>query len=174
MCLVVCRATALHRDSGVKAIEQLMEKRGKFDYILLETTGLADPGRFVQGTCILQVALLLSWSTRVLPLHIAGPIISMFWMDSGLCSDLYLSGVVTLVDTKHGLQHLAGHEDNEAVRQVALADVAVLNKLDLASEQDLEGTRQAVRWAGPMLSVWVGPGHVLPCLSSGGSTTLRR
>ena len=42
-------ATALHRDSGVKAIEQLMEKRGKFDYILLETTGLADPGRFVQG-----------------------------------------------------------------------------------------------------------------------------
>ena len=42
-------ATALHRDSGVKAIEKLMEKRGKFDYILLETTGLADPGRFVQG-----------------------------------------------------------------------------------------------------------------------------
>ena len=32
------------RDSGVKAIENLMEKRGKFDYILLETTGLADPG----------------------------------------------------------------------------------------------------------------------------------
>lgn len=110
----------------------------------------------------------------MLALHVAGPIISMFWMDSGLCSDLYLNGVVTLVDTKHGLQHLAGHEDNEAVRQVALADVAVLNKLDLASEQDLEGTRQAVRWAGPMLSVWVGPGHVLLCLSSGGSTTLRR
>ena len=32
------------RDVGVKAIENLMEKRGKFDYILLETTGLADPG----------------------------------------------------------------------------------------------------------------------------------
>ena len=29
---------------GVKAIENLMKKRGKFDYILLETTGLADPG----------------------------------------------------------------------------------------------------------------------------------
>ena len=32
------------RDNGVKAIENLMEKKGKFDYILLETTGLADPG----------------------------------------------------------------------------------------------------------------------------------
>lgn len=32
------------RDNGLKAIENLMEKKGKFDYILLETTGLADPG----------------------------------------------------------------------------------------------------------------------------------
>ena len=36
----------VHRDVGVKAIENLMEKRGKFDYILLETTGLADPGKY--------------------------------------------------------------------------------------------------------------------------------
>lgn len=33
-----------YRDNGVKAIENLMQRRGKFDYILLETTGLADPG----------------------------------------------------------------------------------------------------------------------------------
>lgn len=33
------------RDNGLKAIENLMEKKGKFDYILLETTGLADPGK---------------------------------------------------------------------------------------------------------------------------------
>lgn len=32
------------RDNGLKAIENLMVKKGKFDYILLETTGLADPG----------------------------------------------------------------------------------------------------------------------------------
>ena len=32
------------KDNGVKAIEMLMEKKGKFDYILLETTGIADPG----------------------------------------------------------------------------------------------------------------------------------
>lgn len=36
-----------YRDNGVKAIENLMKKKGKFDYILLETTGLADPGNLL-------------------------------------------------------------------------------------------------------------------------------
>ena len=58
------------KDMGVNAIEGLMRKKGKFDYILLETTGLADPA----------------------------PIISMFWMDDGLGSEIYLDGVITLVD----------------------------------------------------------------------------
>lgn len=87
----------------------------------------------------------------------------MFWMDNGLCSDVYLNGVVTLVDTKHCMKHLAGGGVsegeggvNEAVRQVALADVAVLNKLDLATAQELEGTRQAVRWAGHTAGCEVG------------------
>ncbi len=48
----------------MKAIENLMEKKGKFDYILLETTGLADPG----------------------------PIASMFWLDEELGSEIYLDG----------------------------------------------------------------------------------
>ena len=39
------RQNLFSRDNGVKAIENLMTKRGKFDYILLETTGLADPGK---------------------------------------------------------------------------------------------------------------------------------
>ena len=58
----------LCRDVGVKAIENLMEKKGKFDYILLETTGLADPG----------------------------PIASMFWLDEGLGSEIYLDGKIRL------------------------------------------------------------------------------
>uniref|UniRef100_A0A8D0FEW6 CobW C-terminal domain-containing protein n=1 Tax=Strix occidentalis caurina TaxID=311401 RepID=A0A8D0FEW6_STROC len=52
------------KDNGVKAIENLMQRRGKFDYILLETTGLADPGA----------------------------VASMFWVDSELGSDIYLDG----------------------------------------------------------------------------------
>ena len=50
-----------------------MQKKGKFDYILLETTGLADPG----------------------------PIASMFWLDDDLGGDIYLDGIITLVDAKY-------------------------------------------------------------------------
>lgn len=50
-----------------------MKKKGKFDYILLETTGLADPG----------------------------PIASIFWMDDDIGSDIYLDGIVTLVDSRN-------------------------------------------------------------------------
>ena len=42
--LIFIFSPIIFRDSGVKAIENLMMKKGKFDYILLETTGLADPG----------------------------------------------------------------------------------------------------------------------------------
>lgn len=50
-----------------------MQKRGKFDYILLETTGLADPG----------------------------PIAGIFWMDEELCSELYLDAIITVADAKY-------------------------------------------------------------------------
>ena len=54
----------LKRDAGVKAIENMMERRGDFDYVVLETTGLADPG----------------------------PIASIFWVDDELCSRVQLDG----------------------------------------------------------------------------------
>jgi G3E family GTPase len=47
---VICNGC--FRDNGVKAIENLMTKRGKFDYILLETTGLADPGLLLIPFCL--------------------------------------------------------------------------------------------------------------------------
>ncbi|KAL9062154.1 MAG: hypothetical protein Q9157_009178, partial [Trypethelium eluteriae] len=66
------------KDSGVNAIEALMDRRGTFDYILLETTGLADPGN----------------------------IAPLFWVDEGLGSSIYLDGIVTLVDAKNILTSL--------------------------------------------------------------------
>ena len=82
------------KDNGVKAIENLMKKRGAFDYILLETTGLADPA----------------------------PIASIFWLDDALCSTIKLDGIVTMIDAKYCLSQLAevkeGGELNEAVRQI--------------------------------------------------------
>uniref|UniRef100_A0A8C0C5W3 CobW C-terminal domain-containing protein n=1 Tax=Balaenoptera musculus TaxID=9771 RepID=A0A8C0C5W3_BALMU len=89
------------KDSGLRAIENLMQKKGKFDYILLETTGLADPG------------------------------------------------IITVVDSKYGLNHLAEEKPdgliNEASRQVALADIIILNKTDLVSEEDLSKLRTTIR-----------------------------
>ncbi|XP_077004462.1 putative COBW domain-containing protein 7 isoform X3 [Tamandua tetradactyla] len=109
------------RDSGLRAIENLMQKKGKFDYILLETTGLADPGA----------------------------VASMFWVDAELGSDIYLDGIITVVDSKYGLKHLseekAGGLINEATRQVALADIIIINKTDLVPEEDLNKLRTAIR-----------------------------
>ncbi|MCJ1378330.1 COBW domain-containing protein 1 [Xylographa soralifera] len=107
------------KDSGVNAIESLMERRGAFDYILLETTGLADPGN----------------------------IASLFWVDEGLGSSIYLDGIVTLVDAKNiltSLNELPLEEAHSAVAhkrqrgpsptsahlQISHADVIILNKSD--------------------------------------------
>jgi len=109
------------KDNGVKAIEMLMEKKGKFDYILLETTGIADPG----------------------------PVASIFWLDEELGSDLYLDGIVTLVDAKHCLAQVSEERPegvvNEALQQIATADVIVLNKLDLVSSSELERVESSVK-----------------------------
>ncbi|KKA19205.1 CobW domain protein [Rasamsonia emersonii CBS 393.64] len=114
------------------AIESLMERRGTFDYILLETTGLADPGN----------------------------IAPLFWVDDGLGSSIYLDGIVTLVDAKNILRLLdepapeetthAGHEDHSgpaltmAHLQISHADVIILNKSDLVPPEELEQVRQRV------------------------------
>ena len=50
------------KDNGIKAIENLMKKRGKFDYILLETTGLANPGIYIiiivyVGLCVIAASV---------------------------------------------------------------------------------------------------------------------
>ncbi|XP_042303195.1 COBW domain-containing protein 1-like [Sceloporus undulatus] len=109
------------KDNGLKAIENLMQKKGKFDYILLETTGLADPGA----------------------------VASMFWVDAELGSDIYLDGIVSVVDAKYGLQHLREEKPsgliNEAARQIALADLIIINKTDLVSQEALMKLKTAVR-----------------------------
>ncbi|KAL4937678.1 hypothetical protein BDV06DRAFT_202392 [Aspergillus oleicola] len=129
------------KDSGVMAIESLMERRGTFDYILLETTGLADPGN----------------------------IAPIFWVDDNLGSSIYLDGIVTLVDTKNILRLLdepsaeeivpdddkrkqEQHHDHDhsgpvlsmAHMQISHADVIILNKTDLVSEAELENVKDRV------------------------------
>ena len=97
-----------------------MERRGKFDHILLETTGLANPGN----------------------------IAPLFWLDDGLGSSIYLDGIVTMVDASNILRSLdekpeIPSQDSEdtattAHLQVSHADVVLINKSDLVTTEQLE------------------------------------
>ncbi|KIM43261.1 hypothetical protein M413DRAFT_444074 [Hebeloma cylindrosporum] len=123
------------KDTGVAAIERLMQKRGAFDYILLETTGLADPG----------------------------PIASMFWVNeeyaTGL-ADIVLDGVVCVVDAVFGQQQM--EEDHatddmnigESIRQIASSDVILINKVDLVDPNTLKETETTIKRINPAAPVY--------------------
>ena len=138
------------RDSGVNAIESLMHKKGKFDYILLETTGLADPGNLAP----------------------------LFWMDEGLGSTIYLDGIVTLVDAKNILRSLddpngrveGPEEDNHgpvmttAHVQISHADVIVINKADLVNATELDEVKARIGFINGLAKIHVTEKSVVPQL----------
>jgi len=103
------------RGDLIRILGNLMKRRDKFDYVLIETTGLADPG----------------------------PVAQTFYMDPELMSHLRLDGVVTLVDAHHVSQHL--EESGEAARQVAFADTILLNKCDLVESKDLDALQSRLQ-----------------------------
>ena len=96
------------RGDLIRVLGNLMKRRDKFDYVLVETTGLADPG----------------------------PVAQTFFMDEEISSEFTLDGIVTLVDAAH-IQQQLGRSD-ESSEQVAFADVIVLNKTDLVSKELLD------------------------------------
>ena len=95
------------RGDLIRVLGNLMKRRDKFDYVLVETTGLADPG----------------------------PVAQTFFMDDEIREEFALDGIVTLVDAAHIDQQL--ERSNESSEQVAFADVLILNKSDLVSEDRL-------------------------------------
>lgn len=120
------------KDSGVAAIESLISRRGAFDYVILETSGLADPGNLAP----------------------------LFWVDDGLGSSIYLDGIVTLIDAKNILLSLdeepatstdetseadESHHMTTAHLQISHADVIVINKSDAVSPQGLGAVEERVR-----------------------------
>lgn len=96
------------RGDLIRILGNLMKRRDKFDHIMIETTGMADPG----------------------------PVAQTFFMDDELREALSLDGVVTLVDAKHVLLHI--EDSDEVKEQIAFADVILLNKVDLVSSADLD------------------------------------
>lgn len=107
------------RGDLVRVVQGLLKRKGRFDGILVETTGLADPA----------------------------PVAQTFFMDEDVRSKAQLDTVVALVDAKHFPLRLA--DAPEAEDQVAFADVVILNKTDLVSAEELEKVRATVRKINP-------------------------
>ncbi|KAM6579809.1 hypothetical protein CsatA_003583 [Cannabis sativa] len=110
------------RGDLVRMISELVErKKGKFDHIVIETTGLANPA----------------------------PIIQTFYAEDKIFNDVKLDGVVTLVDAKHAGFHLDEIKPkgvvNEAIEQIAYADRIIVNKTDLVGEPEIASLVQRVR-----------------------------
>ena len=92
-----------------------MKRRGRFDGIIVETTGLADPA----------------------------PVAQTFFVDEDVRGKTRLDAVVTVVDAYNVLQTL--EDSTEAVNQIAFADVIILNKTDLVDEVALASIESRIR-----------------------------
>lgn len=107
------------RGDLIRTVEGLMRRPGRFDAILVETTGLADPA----------------------------PVAQTFFMDDDVRSKTKLDAVVALVDAKHLPLRLK--DSKEAEDQIAFADVIVLNKTDLVTPEELAKVESLVRAINP-------------------------
>merc|ERR1711998_38236 len=106
------------REDLIETIKKLVkERRGKFDHIIIETTGLADPA----------------------------PVAQTLFIDPECTKLCRLDAIVTFIDAKFTGQHLDEEKpegvENEAHEQVAFADVMVLNKTDLVTPDELEAIK---------------------------------
>jgi G3E family GTPase len=111
------------RGDLIRTLHGLLEKDGNFDAIIVETTGLADPG----------------------------PVAQTFFVDHFLQARTVLDSVTTVVDAKHILLRLA--DSREAVEQIAFADQIVLNKTELVDEQALREVETRLRKINPLAPI---------------------
>ncbi len=103
------------RGDLIRVLGQLTKRRDRFDYILIETTGMADPG----------------------------PVAQTFFLDEDLREQFVVDAIVTVVDARHFEQHL--RDLKEPAIQVGFADVVILNKTDLVAAPDVARIEQKIR-----------------------------
>jgi G3E family GTPase len=107
------------RGDLIRIIEGLLKRRGKFDAILVETTGLADPA----------------------------PVAQTFFVDADVREAARLDAVVTIADAKWLAERLK--DAPEAKNQIAFADVIILNKTDLVGPDELDEVEARIRAINP-------------------------
>ncbi len=103
------------RGDLIRVLGRLMKRKQKLDGILIETTGLADPG----------------------------PVAQTFFTDDEMRANFRIDGIVTVVDAKHVVQHF--DDAPEVKKQIAFADVILLNKVDLVSPAELDALERRIR-----------------------------
>lgn len=118
------------RNDLIDVMKKLLSHKDKFDHIIVETSGLADPT----------------------------PVATAFFVDRNVAEEVELDAIVTLVDAKHIDQHLydpvLDGSDNQAVNQIVAADRILVNKIDLAEEHalgSLEGSLRKLNQTAPIL-----------------------
>ena len=99
------------RGDLIRILGNLMKRRDKFDYILVETTGMADPG----------------------------PVAQTFFMDDEIQRSTRLDGIVTVVDAKHVSQHWASHEVQEQIAFADVILLNKLDLVSTEDVEELEG-----------------------------------
>jgi G3E family GTPase len=115
---VCCVATA--RADLLRILEKLLARSDKFDHILVETSGLADPT----------------------------PVAQTFFANDQMCKELSLDAIVTLVDAMHAPRHLEEDwhgADSQAVDQIVIADRIIVNKTDLVDDKQMADVEARVR-----------------------------
>jgi len=117
------------KDNFVQALEALMTNKNKFDYILIETTGLANPG----------------------------PVAKALWTDPELEAGVCLDAIVTVVDAHNIRRQLEAERPagvvNEAQQQIAYADVVLVNKVDLVDAPEMKALEEHILSIVPGISV---------------------
>jgi G3E family GTPase len=103
------------RGDLIRILGNLMKRKDRFDAIMIETTGMADPG----------------------------PVAQTFFVDDEMQQKLKLDGIVTVVDAKHVWQHI--DDSKEVKEQIAFADVILLNKIDQVTPKELEELEARIR-----------------------------
>jgi G3E family GTPase len=111
------------RGDLIRIIGGLMKRKGKFDGIIVETTGLADPA----------------------------PVAQTFFADEDVKRATKLDAIVTVVDAKHLFARL--DDSKEAQEQIAFADIIVLNKIDLVTAEEADAVERRIRGINPYAEI---------------------
>jgi len=105
----------------IRNLEELIKKKNQFDYVIIETNGLADPATVTQT----------------------------FFVDEKLTKHYYLDAIITLVNCKHFEQHLDEKNglgiENKADEQIAFADKVIFNKIDLVEKDYIEHLKKRIK-----------------------------